>query len=140
MITNFNYNIKPDGQSPGGVPDTMAAASDPTQSMVPVKEHKETVIRANNVQAITTILSTCNISLQANKNQGGPIGTGGRKNEDGTGKPGESKRKKHLTLVCTSLFLNNNEIRTIKGLRDILNYVVWQPEQLEWLDLSYNYL
>ena len=42
--------------------------------------------------------------------------------------------------MCTSLFLNNNEVRSIKGLRDILNFVVWQPDQLEWLDLSYNYL
>ena len=64
----------------------------------------------------------------------------GRKNEDGSGKSGENKRKKHITFVCTSLFLNNNEIRTIKGMRDMMNYVVWQPEQLEWLDISYNYL
>jgi Leucine-rich repeat (LRR) protein len=38
------------------------------------------------------------------------------------------------------MFLNNNEIRTIKGLRDMLNYVMFYPENLEWLDLSYNYL
>ena len=65
---------------------------------------------------------------------------GGRKNEDGTGKPGESKKKKKVHLVCTALFLNNNEIRSIKGLKDILAYVMWQPQNLEWLDLSYNYL
>lgn len=45
-----------------------------------------------------------------------------------------------MHLVQTALFLNNNEIRSIKGLRDILNFVVWQPDQIQWLDLSYNYL
>ena len=53
------------------------------------------------------------------------MGVGGRKTEEGSGKAAESTRKKAVHTVCTSLFLNNNEIRTIKGLRDILNYVVW---------------
>ncbi len=38
------------------------------------------------------------------------------------------------------MFLNNNEIRTLKNLPDTLQYVMWRPENLEWLDLSYNYL
>jgi hypothetical protein len=101
----------------------------------PVKEQKETVIRANNAQQITSLLTTFNISLQANKNNGGV-----RKNEDGSGKPGETKRKKQVKTVCTALFLNNNEIRTIQGLRNILINVVFQPDNLKWVDLSYNYL
>ena len=42
--------------------------------------------------------------------------------------------------MCTSLFLNNNEIRTIVNLRTTLDTVMWNPYNLEWLDLSYNYL
>ena len=42
----------------------------------------------------------------------------GRKNED-AGKT-ENKRKKEVKLVCTALFLNNNQIRSIKGLNDVL--------------------
>jgi Leucine-rich repeat (LRR) protein len=43
-------------------------------------------------------------------------------------------------LVCTALFLNNNQIRSIKGLNDVLQFVMFSPQKLEWLDLSYNYL
>lgn len=112
--------------------------SDPSAQISQPKEQKETIVRANAVQAITGLLSSYNIPLQSNKNVGGTL-PGGRKNEDGSGKS-ESKRKKQVHTVCTALFLNNNEVRTIRGLRDILNYVMFQPENLEWLDLSYNYL
>ena len=62
---------------------------------------------------------------------------GGRKAED---TKVEAKRKKKVTVYCTSLFLQNNELRTVTNLRPILNFVMWYPERLEWLDLSYNYL
>jgi Leucine-rich repeat (LRR) protein len=62
---------------------------------------------------------------------------GGRKAED---TKVEAKRKKKVNVYCTSIFLNNNEIRTISSLRSILDFVMWNPERLEWLDLSYNYL
>ncbi len=78
------------------------------------------------------MLTNNNISLQANKNQ-----LLGRKNED---TKVEAKRKKIVHVVCTSIFLNNNEIRSIVGLRSVLDYVMWEPSRLEWLDLSYNYL
>lgn len=45
-----------------------------------------------------------------------------------------------MNVICTSIFLNNNEIRTVLGLRGILESVMWEPSRLEWLDLSYNYL
>lgn len=61
----------------------------------------------------------------------------GRKNED---TKVEAKRKKQVNVFCTSLFLNNNEIRTVLNLRPILDIVMWNPQNLEWLDLSYNYL
>ena len=64
---------------------------------------------------------------------------GGRKSDDVNGKT-ENKRKKEVKVVCTALFLNNNEIRTLKYLPDTLKYVMYRPENLEWLDLSYNYL
>ena len=43
-------------------------------------------------------------------------------------------------MICTSLFLNNNELRVITGMRGILEHVMYAPDRLEWLDLSYNYL
>jgi len=52
----------------------------------------------------------------------------------------EAKRKKLVNVYCTSIFLNNNELRTAMGLRNILDSVMWEPSKLEWLDLSYNYL
>jgi Leucine-rich repeat (LRR) protein len=45
-----------------------------------------------------------------------------------------------VNVQCTSIFLNNNEIRTVMGLRGILDSVMWEPSRLEWLDLSYNFL
>ena len=62
---------------------------------------------------------------------------GGRKTED---QKVEAKRKKKVQVVCTSIFLNNNELRTTRGLRSILDSVIWNPDRLEWLDLSYNFL
>ena len=62
---------------------------------------------------------------------------GGRKAEDAKV---EAKKKKKVRVICTSLFLNNNELRTIYGLRSILDSVMYSPDKLEWLDISYNYL
>ena len=62
---------------------------------------------------------------------------GGRKLED---QKVEAKRKKKVQVYCTSVFLNNNEIRSLAGLRSTLDFVMWHPDRLEWLDLSYNYL
>ena len=70
--------------------------------------------------------------MQANKNQ-----LLGRKNED---TKVEAKRKKLVHVFCTSIFLNNNEIRSVFGLKSVLDSVMWEPSKLEWLDLSYNYL
>jgi Leucine-rich repeat (LRR) protein len=39
-----------------------------------------------------------------------------------------------------ALFLQNNFIRTLGGLRDTLDEVMFNPDNLLWLDLSYNYL
>jgi hypothetical protein len=109
-----------------------------TQGNTKEGQPKETqVIKASGQAAISQILSV-NISLQSNKNTGATMGI--RKTDEVNGSGTENQRKKQVTTVCTSLFLNNNEIRTINGLRDILNYVVWEPSNLEWLDLSYNYL
>jgi hypothetical protein len=44
---------------------------------------------------------------------------GGRKSDDANGKT-ENKRKKEVKLVCTALFLNNNEIRSLKPLPETL--------------------
>jgi len=45
-----------------------------------------------------------------------------------------------VIVECTSLFLNNNEIRKIDNLTSILQSVMYSPHKLQWLDLSYNYL
>ena len=44
-------------------------------------------------------------------------------------------RRKTLTL-----FLQNNELRTLIGMAEVLEAVMWDSKQLLWLDLSYNYL
>ena len=93
---------------------------------------KETIVKAHQAQQINSLLTNNNISLQANKNQ-----LMGRKNED---TKIEAKRKKLVSVYCTSIFLNNNEIRTVFGLRSVLDSVMWDPSKLEWLDISYNYL
>lgn len=93
---------------------------------------KESIIKAHPAQQINSLLTNNNISLQANKNQ-----LLGRKNED---TKIEAKRKKIVSVYCTSIFLNNNEIRSVLGLRSVLDSVMWDPSRLEWLDISYNYL
>ena len=63
---------------------------------------------------------------------------GGRKPEDGNE---VAKKKKGITYHVNSLLLNNNEIRDIKGLYPVLReYVLFEPDRLQWLNLSYNYL
>ena len=52
----------------------------------------------------------------------------------------EKQAKKKVNVVCTSLFLNNNELRNVVGLRSVLDSVMFHPSKLQWLDLSYNYL
>ena len=44
-------------------------------------------------------------------------------------------RKKTLTL-----FLQNNELRTLKDMANVLEVVMWNSSNLLWLDLSYNFL
>ena len=43
--------------------------------------------------------------------------------------------KKTLTL-----FLQNNELRTLTGMAEVLEAVMWNSKNLLWLDLSYNFL
>ena len=95
------------------------------------KEHKEIVIRAPQSQQITKILAEHNIQLN-NKNQ-----IGGRKTEE---QKTETTKKIVVRKQTQSLFLQNNCIRSVAGLRDTLNEVMWNPGNLMWLDLSYNYL
>ena len=44
-------------------------------------------------------------------------------------------KKKTLTL-----FLQNNELRTLKDMANVLEVVMWNSRNLLWLDLSYNFL
>ena len=62
---------------------------------------------------------------------------GGRKVEEAKT---ETKKKIIVQKQTTALFLQNNEIRTVFELPKVLVDVMYNPENLLWLDLSYNYL
>lgn len=63
---------------------------------------------------------------------------GGRKQEEGSE---ETSRKKEIALHVNALLLNNNYLRDLKDLHSTLvDYVLWEPDRLQWLNLSYNYL
>mmetsp|Transcript_29847 Transcript_29847/g.45574 ORF Transcript_29847/g.45574 Transcript_29847/m.45574 type:complete len:299 (+) Transcript_29847:94-990(+) len=99
------------------------------------KEHKESmVIRNTSIPQVNNILANHSVSLTATKN--GMMGS--RKPEDGKE---ESQRKKEIAYYVNSLLLNKNELRSIMGLYDVLSkYVLYEPDRLQWLNLSYNYL
>ena len=80
------------------------------------------------------ILAQHSISLTATKN--GLLGS--KRPEDGKE---ETQRKKDIEYHVNSVLLNNNEIRELKGLYDTLkDYVLYDIDKLQWLNLSYNYL
>ena len=62
---------------------------------------------------------------------------GGRKVEEAKT---ETKKKIIVKKQTHALFLQNNEIRTIAGLPTVLIDVMFNSQNLIWLDLSYNYL
>jgi Leucine-rich repeat (LRR) protein len=39
-----------------------------------------------------------------------------------------------------TLFLQNNQLRSIENLYTVLSDVMWNSDKLQWIDLSYNYL
>ena len=93
------------------------------------------VVKNTAIPQVQNILQTHSVSLQQTKN--GMLG-GGRKPEDGKE---ETQRKKEVVYHVNSLLLNNNEVRDIKGLYSVLReYVLFEPDRLQWLNLSYNYL
>ena len=64
--------------------------------------------------------------------------SGARKPEDGKE---EAQKKKEIVYHVNSVLLNNNEIREIGGLFNVLKEsVLYDIEKLQWLNLSYNYL
>tara|TARA_B110000503_G_C7030962_1_gene363958 strand:- start:173 stop:817 length:645 start_codon:yes stop_codon:yes gene_type:complete len=74
------------------------------------------------------------------------MGGGARKTED-TQKTGAATKKMQVNRVTTTLFLQNNQIRSLVGdmkaescLSAVLQDVMWTTNNLVWLDLSYNYL
>ena len=63
---------------------------------------------------------------------------GGRKQEEGGE---EASRKKEIVLHVNALLLNNNQLRDLNNLYSTLNdYVLYDMDRLQWLNLSYNYL
>lgn len=73
------------------------------------------------------------------------LGGGARKNED-TVKTGQNTKKLIIHKKTTTLFLQNNAIRSLVGdnpnnsFHHVLMDVMWTTDHLTWLDLSYNYL
>ena len=63
--------------------------------------------------------------------------TVGRKFEEQKSTP---SKKKVIKLLCNSLILNNNEIRTIAGFDDVLEKVMYDWHNLCWIDLSHNFM
>jgi len=100
------------------------------------KDQREIVIRAVPNQQITQILQQYNISLNSGANKGAG-GMNEQKAEDA--KVGEQK-KFLVNSQTTSLFMQQNQLRTIVGLSSILKDVMWNSGKLLWIDLSYNYL
>jgi len=51
----------------------------------------------------------------------------------------ETKQIK-VNLICVSLILSYNEFRSLDGMYDIINKVMFNCKRLSWIDLSHNYL
>ena len=97
------------------------------------KEQKEIVIRAPQSQVIPNMIMNYNISLINSKQH--PVG--GRKTEE---QKAEVTKKYVVRRQTQALFLQNNQIRSIQGLRSTLDDVMWHPDGLLWIDLSNCYL
>lgn len=77
-------------------------------------------------------MHTHSVSLQASKN------VGGNKRADET--KVEAKKKIVVPKKTLTLFLQNNELRSLVGMADVLEAVMYHSKNLLWLDISYNYL
>lgn len=97
-----------------------------------MREKKEEVFKDAHVQQSHLLLQTYNQPL--NQAKTAIYNIGGRKSEDG------KKHKKKIQYECVSLFLNNNQLRSLGGLYDTLGTVMWGHSKLKWIDLSNNYL
>lgn len=101
-----------------------------------LKDGKPGDIKVRNaaVPKVLDILQNNSISLMQQKQ--GPGAT--RKADDGNE---VAERRKDLTFTRTALLLNNNELRDLYGLYNILETKVMRsPRNLTWLNLAYNQL
>jgi len=89
---------------------------------------KINIIPETHIQNLT---ATHNHTLHAIK------APGAKANEDA--KYTQTKQVK-VNLVCVSLILSYNEIRSLDNTYDIVNKVMFNCKKLSWLDLSHNYL
>lgn len=90
------------------------------------------MIKAPQTNAISALLSSNNVSLMANKGN-----FASRKSED---TKVEAKKKVVVREECRTLFLQNNMIPSIEGMANILVDVMWNQQNLLWIDLSNNHL
>ena len=92
----------------------------------------EKTIRAPQTNTIGQILLTNNISLTSKTTS-----FAGRKAED---TKVEAKKKMVVKSETVSLYMQNNLIKSIAGLRLILDEVMYKPDRLLWINLSNNHL
>ena len=95
------------------------------------------MIRAVPNQMITKLLAEHNISLSGS-NKNAAVGSAAK--VDGDTKNNENQKKFIVQKETTTLFLNKNEFRTLAGLGTVLSDVMWGHKNLQWIDLSYNFL
>ena len=93
------------------------------------------VRRAKHQSAIHDLLSKNFTNLDNAKGvMGGRKAEGDSKEED--------KKQKQIDYQVSHILINNNEIRNIRGLSETLTFVLPRsdPQNLLWLNLSYNFL
>ncbi len=65
-------------------------------------------------------------------------GTGGKNYEEN--KNMMQKKVIKVNLVCTSLLLSYNKIKQLAGFDKVIDSVMYDCKNLQWLDISHNYL
>lgn len=76
-------------------------------------------------------------SLTANVNCVSAIGFEGARYTRVAGVPERGEKKKFLTR---SIWMNNNKLKSIKNMDQLAISVLEYPEQLSWIDFSFNFI
>lgn len=63
--------------------------------------------------------------------------TSGKNKEE---KDQELKRQIQINLICTTLILSYNKLRSLDGFAGVMETVMMNFNNLQWIDLSHNYI